>query len=87
MSDSHPKFKPIRKSFITRVFMDQPPLIAQEPPPAPPAPATSLVARLLNVFAAPTEVFEEIKTSRSTTANWLVPALITAVVMAVFLFL
>jgi hypothetical protein len=62
--------------------MDQPPLIAQEPPPANSVPVTSLAARLMNVFAAPTEVFEEIKASRPTTANWLVPALITAVVMA-----
>lgn len=63
--------------------MDQPPLIAQEPPPANRAPTTSLAARLMNVFAAPSEVFEEVKASRPTTANWLVPALITAVVMAV----
>jgi len=62
--------------------MDQPPLIVQEPPPANRAPATSLAARLLNVFAAPSEVFEEIKGSRPTIANWLVPALITAAVMA-----
>ena len=63
--------------------MDQPPLMDQSPLPAPNAPATSLAARLMNVFAAPTEVFEEIRTTRSTTGNWLVPALLTAVVMAV----
>ena len=63
--------------------MDQPPLITQEPSPANSGPVTSLAARLMNVFAAPSEVFGEIKASRPTTANWLVPALITAVVMAV----
>lgn len=83
MSDSHSKFKPFQELVITRVFMDQPPLIAQAPPPANRAPTTSLAARLMNVFAAPSEVFEEVKATRPTTANWLVPALITAVVMAV----
>jgi hypothetical protein len=63
--------------------MDQPPLTDQSPPPANSAPATSLAARMMNVFAAPSEVFEEIKTTRPTTGNWLVPALLTAVVMAV----
>jgi hypothetical protein len=37
----------------------------------------------MNVFAAPGEVFEEINISRPSTGNWLVPALITALVMAV----
>jgi hypothetical protein len=67
----------------TRIFMDQPPLMDQSPLPTTSAPATSLAARLMNVFAAPSEVFEEIKTTRSTTGNWLVPAVLTAVVMAV----
>jgi hypothetical protein len=67
----------------SRIFMDQPPLMDSSPLPAPSAPATSLAARLMNVFAAPTEVFEEIRTTRSTTGNWLVPAVLTAVVMAV----
>ena len=62
--------------------MEQPPFIAQEPP-APPAPTTSLAARLMNVFAAPSEVFDEVRTSRPTNSNWLVPAVLTAVVMAV----
>jgi hypothetical protein len=63
--------------------MDQPPLITQEPSPANSGLTTSLTARLMNVFAAPSEVFEEIKASRPTISNWLVPALLTAVVMAV----
>ncbi len=41
---------------------------------------TTVWARLLNVFAAPGEVFEEVKISRPSTANWLVPALIYVVV-------
>lgn len=43
-------------------------------------PQTSIWSRLLNVFAAPGEVFEEVKNSRPITANWLVPALICVVV-------
>jgi hypothetical protein len=46
------------------------------PPAAPPTPATSLPGRLLNVFAAPGEVFAGIKTTPSSVANWLVPALL-----------
>jgi hypothetical protein len=49
-----------------------PPIPAAEPQPLP----TSLWSRLLNVFAAPGEVFEEVKTSKPSTGNWLVPALI-----------
>lgn len=41
---------------------------------------TSIWSRLLNVFAAPGEVFEEVKNSKASTANWLVPALIYVVV-------
>jgi mannitol-specific phosphotransferase system IIBC component len=40
----------------------------------------SLAGRLLNVFAAPGEVFDEIKIARHRAANWLVPLLIYAVV-------
>jgi hypothetical protein len=35
----------------------------------------SLAARLFNVFAVPGEVFDDVKTSRPSTANWLVPTL------------
>jgi len=34
-------------------------------------PATSIWSRLLNVFTAPGEVFEEVKNSQPSTANWL----------------
>jgi len=43
-----------------------------------PPPATSLAARLLNVFATPGEVFEEVKAAPVTTSNWLVPTLLAA---------
>jgi len=44
--------------------------------PPPPLPTTSLAARLLNVFATPGDVFEEVKTSPVVHSNWLVPALL-----------
>ncbi|MGA3283733.1 MAG: YIP1 family protein [Verrucomicrobiota bacterium] len=49
-------------------------------PAGPQAPTTSLAGRLLNVFAAPGEVFDEIKVTAPSVANWLVPVLIYAVV-------
>lgn len=51
------------------------------PPPSSQAPAsTSLPARLLNVFASPGEVFEEVKNSATNAANWIVPVLLAIVV-------
>src|ERR1022692_2955688 len=58
--------------------MDERPPIP-ETPPMPPQ-ATSLAARLLNVFASPGEVFEEVKSGVAAISNWLVPALLSAVV-------
>jgi hypothetical protein len=40
----------------------------------------SLGGRLLNVFATPGDVFQEVKAAKVSTANWLVPALILIVV-------
>jgi hypothetical protein len=59
------------------------------PSPTPEPAGTSLFARLLNVFAVPGEVFDEVKVSRPSIANWLLPALLLAVattliVMAAF---
>lgn len=49
-------------------------------PDAEPKPSsTSLWSRLMNVFAAPGEVFEEVKNSAPSTGNWLAPALILMV--------
>jgi hypothetical protein len=57
--------------------MDEQPPMPNAPPPIPP---TSLAARLLNIFAAPGEVFEEVKAAPSTASNWLVPTVLSAVV-------
>jgi hypothetical protein len=53
-----------------------------EPQPAAPMPPPqiSLAARLLNVFAAPGDVFESVKAAPVSTANWLVPALMLVLV-------
>ena len=52
-----------------------------EPPSGvPPTAATSLAGRLFNVYAAPGDVFDEIKAAPPSTANWLVPALLSAFV-------
>jgi hypothetical protein len=42
----------------------------------------SLAARLLNVFAIPGEVFEVVRASRVSVANWIVPMLLSAAVLA-----
>jgi len=42
--------------------------------------ASSLGGRLVNMFAAPGDVFEEIRTSKPSTANWLVPFLLACLV-------
>lgn len=52
-------------------------------PNTPQPPTTSLAARLLNVFAMPGEVFEEVKTAPPTTANWLVPVILNCIVGAI----
>ena len=58
-----------------------PPLEAQPPPPKP---ATmSLAARLLNVFAIPGDVFEEVKATAASAGNWLAPVVLSALVGAV----
>jgi hypothetical protein len=63
--------------------MEEPPPVLDSPRDATPPPATSLAARLLNVFAVPGEVFAEVKVGRICIGNWLVPALLSALV-AVF---
>jgi hypothetical protein len=62
--------------------MDQPPPITETPPPVTEVPVMSLAARLLNMFAIPGDVFEEVKATRHAAVNWLVPALIASVVGA-----
>jgi hypothetical protein len=56
--------------------METPQFTPEPPPEAPPPPTMSLGGRLLNVFATPGDVFQEVKSAGVSTANWLVPALI-----------
>lgn len=56
--------------------MEEPPPITETQPQAPKPPTMSVAARLLNVFAIPGEVFEEVRATAASTANWLVPALL-----------
>ncbi len=51
-----------------------------EPASAAPPPASSLSGRLMNVLAAPGEVFEEVKAAGATNANWLMPAILLILV-------
>ncbi|MEI9865811.1 MAG: YIP1 family protein [Limisphaerales bacterium] len=57
-----------------------------EPPVEVPKPTTSLAARLFNVFTDPGEVFEGVKNSKSSPANWLVPAFLLAIAGAIAAF-
>ena len=55
--------------------MDAIPLV---PDAEPKPPRTTLWSRLANVFAAPGDVFEEVKSSAPSVGNWLAPALLLA---------
>jgi hypothetical protein len=60
--------------------MEEPLQVQESPTEGPPPGGMSLGSRLLNVFATPGDVFQEVKTSRDTATNWLVPALILVLV-------
>jgi hypothetical protein len=60
--------------------MDDPLPVLDSPRNATPPPAMSLAARLLNVFAVPGEVFADVKAGGVSIGNWLVPALLSALV-------
>jgi hypothetical protein len=60
--------------------MEEPPLLTEVKPEAPKPRETSLLFRLLNVFAVPGLVFDEVKGSPSRVGNWLVPAILCAIV-------
>src|SRR5260221_621570 len=62
--------------------MEIPPLIKEAHSAAPELPTMSLAARLLNVFAVPGEVFNDVKRSSRRISNWLVPSVLGAVVGA-----
>ncbi len=63
--------------------MEEPPPIQQSPPQLPKLSNTSLAARLLNIFAVPGDVFEEVKTSLFSVSNWLAPLCLSILVGAV----
>lgn len=52
-----------------------------QPPPVPPT--MSLGARLMNIFAAPGEVFDALKGQPHAAGNWLVPAILVMVITIV----
>jgi hypothetical protein len=56
--------------------MEQSQLTPELQPEAPTPRTSSVGSRLLNVFATPGDVFQEVKTTSDSPANWLVPALI-----------
>jgi len=60
--------------------MEEPLPVLESTPEVPLPPATSLAARLLNVFAIPGEVFAGVKVSHISIGNWLVPALLLTIV-------
>jgi hypothetical protein len=70
-------------SHYTDIDMDSSPPIPEPPLVAPQAPAMSLAARLMNIFATPGEVAEDIRRSRPSTANWLVPSLLYGLIGAI----
>jgi hypothetical protein len=67
--------------------MDETPSPVPPESPASVAPSTSLIARLMNVFAMPGDVFEEVKASAHSAGNWLVPAFIGSVVGVISIFI
>ncbi|MEO5804010.1 MAG: YIP1 family protein [Verrucomicrobiota bacterium] len=49
-----------------------------------PPPSTSLLSRLTNVFVAPGEVFDEIKSSPPQPANWIVPLVLSMIAGVIY---
>jgi hypothetical protein len=64
---------------MTEFESEQPPVLK---PAAPPPPTSTLLARLLNIFAIPGLVFEEVRVSRHKWSNWLLPMLLSCMVLA-----
>lgn len=63
-------------------LMDQPPPLPNPQSSATPRAPMSLLARLLNIFAIPGEVFEDVRRAPVSIGNWLVPILLAAVIGA-----
>ncbi len=66
--------------------MEVPPPIPNSPA-APQPPRLSFLARVLNVFAIPGAVFEDVRTSRHAALNWVGPILFAAIAMTAALWL
>ncbi len=66
--------------------MEVPPPIAEPSAPSGLPHQTSLAARLMNVFAMPGEVFNEVKSAPGNVGNWLVPVLLAALAGAIAAF-
>src|SRR5437867_12676706 len=60
--------------------MSEQPLLSTEIPKQP----SSLLGRLANVYAAPGEVFDEIKSAPASVTNWLVPVLLGCLVGVIY---
>lgn len=58
--------------------MNEPPPI--DPTPQAPAKPMPLLARMMNVFAVPSEVFEDVRRSPNAPGSWVVPILVACVV-------
>lgn len=63
---------------MTEFESEQPPVLK----PAAATPTSSLLARLLNIFAIPGTVFEEVQFSRHKWSNWLLPMLLSCMLFA-----
>jgi hypothetical protein len=61
--------------------MEELPPVLDSPPKPPPPPAMALAARLLNVFAIPGEVFEVVKAGRISIGNWILPMVLSGLIM------
>lgn len=68
---------------MTEFNDDKPPMLDAKPAPLP-VPRSPFFARLMNVIAMPGLVFEEVRASRHSIANWLIPMPLYAVSLALF---
>ncbi len=74
-------------SFLTLIAKHNLTMDTPESPPSPgvETPArTSLISRLTNMFAAPGEVFDEVKSTKTRVADWLVPVLLSCLVGIIY---
>jgi hypothetical protein len=60
--------------------MEQPPSLAEVQPATPRPPQMSVAGRMMNILAAPADVFDDIKNSPPATSNWLIPVVVLVLV-------